>query len=137
MIDCRTCIHKGTSFYYGLCPQNDTEILSQERNRCFYYERKTMPNIKITAEIDGKQVPLETVSAETFEAIKALMKEIPIARLADYCGHPRLIFRPTKNIELNVGHVYALHLTHGDFSNRWMLDRDSDVVKQYENVKPL
>ena len=50
-------------------------------------ERKNMPNIKITAEVNGKQVPLETVSTETFEAIKALEKPkeipVPVARLAD------------------------------------------------------
>ena len=37
--NCKTCIHKGTDFYYGLCPQNDSEILLQERNRCFYYKK--------------------------------------------------------------------------------------------------
>ena len=34
--DCRTCEHKGTDFYYSLCPQTDADILPQEGNRCFY-----------------------------------------------------------------------------------------------------
>ena len=50
---------------------------------CKIKENTIMPNIKITAEVDGKQVPLETVSTETFEAIKALEKpkKIPVARI--------------------------------------------------------
>lgn len=38
--NCRTCKHKGTDFYYGLCPQNNAEadVLPQEKNQCFYYE---------------------------------------------------------------------------------------------------
>lgn len=38
--NCRTCTHKGTDFYYGLCPQNDIEAdkLPQEKNHCYYYQ---------------------------------------------------------------------------------------------------
>ena len=39
--NCKVCIHKGTDFYGGLCPQNDAELLPQEGNRCLYYELKT------------------------------------------------------------------------------------------------
>jgi len=51
--------------------------------------------LKITAEVDGKIVPLNTISTESFEAIKALEKpkEIPVARLADHYGNKRLILR--------------------------------------------
>jgi len=61
-------------------------------------ERKTMPNIKITAEVDGKIVPLNTISTESFEAIKALEKPkeipVPVARLATHCyDNDRLILR--------------------------------------------
>ena len=38
--DCRTCVHKGTDFYGGLCPQNDAELLPQEENNCYYYKPK-------------------------------------------------------------------------------------------------
>lgn len=38
--DCKTCEHKETDFYYGLCPQTDADVLPQEGNRCFYYKRK-------------------------------------------------------------------------------------------------
>ena len=75
-----------------------------------------MPNIKITAEVDGKQVPLETISTETFEAIKALgvHEEIPVARLADYSAYnlgnkPRLLFKPTKDINLRIGKKTSVH----------------------------
>lgn len=37
--NCKICVHKGTDFYYGLCPQNDSEILPQEGNQCFYYKK--------------------------------------------------------------------------------------------------
>lgn len=39
-INCKTCVHKGTDFYHGLCPQNDVEAdkFPQEANQCFYYK---------------------------------------------------------------------------------------------------
>lgn len=37
--DCNACVHKGTDFYYGLCPQNDDEVLpDQEGNNCGYFK---------------------------------------------------------------------------------------------------
>jgi len=51
-----------------------TEGAKDPVTTCPNFERKFMPNIKITAEVDGRQVPLENISTETFEAIKALEK---------------------------------------------------------------
>jgi hypothetical protein len=98
-----------------------------------------MSNIKITAEINGEQVPLENISTETFEAIKALKKpkEIPVARIGNYAGSPRLIFKPSQDIQLNVGRIYALNLKGGNLSANWPIEMEDTWIEQYENVKPL
>ena len=87
--------------------------------------------LKITAEVDGKQVPLETVSTETFEAIKALEKpkEIPVARLATYAGSPRLLFKPTENIKFGIGKIYSLDLRRGMLACAWELEKDEYAIK--------
>jgi len=104
-------------------------------------ERKNMSNIKITAEVDGKQVPLENISTETFEAIKALEKpkEIPVARLAtNRSGAPRLLFKPINSIRLDSGYIYALDLKRGVCSNQWRpLADEIEIDTYYENVRPL
>ena len=105
-----------------------------------------MPNIKITAEVNGKQVPLETVSTETFEAIKALEKpkEIPVARVGHYKDFPsdrRLFLKLTNRIRENVAKkdvdVIAINLQRGVINNTWTEDNDVDNLKLYENIKPL
>lgn len=117
--------------------------------RTYYYHwvpwhpkgNRIMPNIKITAKIDGKQVPLKTVSTETFEAIKALEKSkgIPVARLAtNQSGVPRLLFRPAVSLDLKVGYLYALDLKLGVCSNMWSPVNDElEINTYYENVRPL
>jgi len=99
-----------------------------------------MPNIKITAEVDGKIVPLQTISTESFEAIKAAARteEIPVARLA-VCSHvPRLLFKPTYNMELKVGMVYALDLRKGTLACSWTPSQDENIVNsQYKEINPL
>ncbi len=106
---------------------------------------ENMPNIKITAEVDGKQVPLETISTETFEAIKALEKpkEIPVARLAMLkCGKDRrLIFKVTGDIAERKGQYVAISLVNGLIYGHWQGNDDRDCGKgygyNYENVQPL
>ncbi|KKN47572.1 hypothetical protein LCGC14_0661400 [marine sediment metagenome] len=93
-----------------------------------------MPNIRITAEVDGKIVPLNTISTESFEAIKALEKpkEIPVARYASNRNDlPRLLFRPTINIVLKSGRIYALDLGRGVLSNEWAPSADLSEVKTF------
>lgn len=121
---------------------------------CHYYlsERENMPNIKLTAEVDGKIVPLNTISTESFEAIKALEKpkEIPVARVGNYIGHPsdkRLFLKLTNNIRVNIADnnisMVAIDLQTGNISNTWHEDDNDDNVDEdelsrlYENVKPL
>ena len=117
------------------------------RRNCF--ERmKTMPNIKITAEVDGKQVPLETVSTETFEAIKALEKPkeipVPVARVGNYQDNPsdrRLFLKVTDSIRNNIAYhdvdVIAINLQGGFVQNTWTKDDIENLDLLYENVKPL
>ena len=115
-----------------------------QHNRLYYDwvprcpEKIQMSNIKITAEVNGKQVPLKTVSIETFEAIKALekLKEISVARLASFAGRPRLIFKPKKNIQLTIGRIYALDLECGDVGADWLLEKDDFWMERYE-IKSL
>jgi len=114
-----------------------------------FLEESNMPNIKITAEVDGKQVPLETVSTETFEAIKALekLKEIPVVRIGHWLGKPdnrRLFLKITNSIRTRVANpdikMIAIDLRDGYVANSWTelqqipLFADGDP---YENVKPL
>ncbi len=99
-----------------------------------------MPNIKITAEVDGKQVPLETVSTETFEAIKALEKpkEIPVARLVTNQNGSYLLLKPARQVCIDAGFVHIFDLKRGDFVDNWELRFDGDAVRTfYKTVKPL
>jgi len=111
---------------------------------CFR-ERENMPNIKITAEVNGKQVPLKTVSIETFEAIKALEKpkEIPVARIAiiDNIKYRRLIFKVTKQIAERKDQYVSIDLESGLVCGHWSGDDDGNCGSQYgynyKNVQPL
>ena len=133
--------------YIDFVIQKEDEATDQELLNCMWIqkclERKTMPNIKITAEVDGKQVPLETVSTETFEAIKALEKpkEIPVARLATYNGHPRLILKITQNIIDNIkfDNILAIDPISGGVTASWKREWDDSYsgVKNYKDIKPL
>ena len=99
-----------------------------------------MPNIKITAEVDGKIVPLNTISTESFEAIKALEKpkEIPVARLVKFVdSSPRLIFKPSENVVLLSGVVHALELKKGTLRATWLPGEDNQWMRKYRNVQPL
>ena len=138
-------IYHGDNYHYCLeCKRaiNYGDIIT--KGKWGYYcqqcsERKSMPNIKITAEVDGKQVPLETISTETFEAIKALEKpkKIPVARLGNFKGWPRLIFKPSRDIQLKVGYVCALALDCGDIGANWLLENEDDWIDQYKNIITL
>lgn len=114
-------------------------------------ERENMPNIKITAEVDGKQVPLENISTESFEAIKALekSKEIPVARVGNFPGNPndrRLFLKITNSIRNYIVNrrdikMIAIELKGGNVLNSWTkmqyeptFHADGDP---YENIKPL
>jgi len=93
-------------------------------------ERENMLNIKITAEVNGKRVPLETVSTETFAAIKALekSKEIPVARVGNYHGEPRLFLtlndKLKKCIAEDYVHTVAINLKTGNPTNDWSEERE-------------
>ena len=106
-------------------------------------ENKPMPNIKITAEVDGKQVPLENISTETFEAIKALKKpkEIPVARVATAGNCRKLIFKVSEEITNHKGDYVAVDLETGCITGYWPGDDDCncghDYGYRYNNVKPL
>jgi hypothetical protein len=109
-------------------------------------ERKTMTNIKITAEVNGEQVPLENISTETFEAIKALEKpkEISVARIAqNCCGERRLIFRVTNKMIRCAGQYIAVDLISGRVAGNWPGKSDDDgdcgdlYGYDYVNVKSL
>lgn len=113
------------------------------------HRRRTMPNIKITAEVDGKQVPLETVSTETFEAIKVLekLKEIPIpvARVGHYKDQPderRLFLKINQDIKHYIkgeNPILAIDLKSGYIAACWQKEVDDSYsgIKNYENIKLL
>lgn len=92
--NCKTCVHKGTDFYYGLCPQDDSEILPQEGNRCFYYREIKMININdmydlvnvtfrdmYCINIDHEK---KTIDIDCFFFTKRVGIKLPIAELMLY-----------------------------------------------------
>lgn len=118
-------------------------------------ERENMvqtKTLKITAEVDGKQVPLETVSTETFEAIKALEKPkeipVPVARVGNWPGelkNKRLFLKITDSIRgvitrHNNVEMIAIDLKDGYVTNSWKEPQqipsffDGDP---YKNIKSL
>jgi len=145
-------IYLGNNYHHCLeckCFINPGDIITQ--GKWGYYclkcsERKNMPYIKITAEVDGKQVPLENISTETFEAIKALQtpKETPIARIGNYRGDPtdkRLFLKITKSIRNYVANdeinMIAIELSDGYVCNSWPKNSIENLDLQYENIIPL
>ncbi len=104
---------------------------------CKIKENIIMPNIKITTEVDGKIVPLNTISTESFEAIKALEKpkEIPVARWATCSSEPRLLFKPVYDMVFKNGKIYALNLKDGTLACEWFPKADEGIVaSQYQRV---
>ena len=120
-------------------------LATKEEQTIKLVEDKSMPNIKITAEVNGKQVPLETVSTETFEAIKALEKpkEIPVARVGDYNGSPRLFLKITDSIRTRISneneYVIAINLQNGRVQNSWRKNSKhlENLDNMYKDIKPL
>ena len=113
---------------------------------CSERENMETKNLEITVKLNGKEVPLNTISTETFEAIKALEKpkEIPVARVGNYKNNPgdrRLFLRLTDSIRQNVARVtvdvITINLKDGYVSNMWRNDKEKDSLNIYENVKPL
>ena len=106
--------------------------------------------LKITAEVDGKQIPLKTVSTETFEAIKALeeSKEImtSVAAIGHYKDEPknkRLFLKINESLRkaITIADTYtiAIDLRDGYVSNYWSEDNPQRKILDnlYENVQPL
>jgi len=145
---CGDCIHFQPAW---LCRKiRNTGGENSPVNDCPDFERENMVQtklLKITAEVDGKIIPLNTISTETFEAIKALEKpkEIPVARVGHYIDEPddrRLFLKITDNIRQNVVKtdidVIAINLQHGVVNNTWLEGNDvENINKLYENVTPL
>jgi len=111
-----------------------------------YLRKENMPNIKITAEVDGKIVPLNTISTESFEAIKALekQKEIPVARLGTFRGLPsegRLILKITPNLRRHVAEpgedILAIDIATGGVAAWWKKESDENRIGGYSSIKPL
>jgi len=138
---CGDCIHFRSS---QLCSKHRfTKGKNDPENDCFDFERENMKDIKITAKVDGKQVPLENISTETFEAIKALekSKEIPVARLATLCGRRKLIFKVTRQMAERKDQYVAVGLDNGHVTGYWSGSDDSDCGSgygyNYKNIQPL
>ena len=141
-LGCYRIINGVTYKWLGGC---QWRLATKEEQTIKLIEDKSMSNIKITAEVDGKQVPLENISTETFEAIKALQKpkEIPVARVGHYHGEPddrRLFLKLTDHIRKNVAEGYdviAINLKNECVNNTWQCGEEAEQLKLYENVKPL
>ena len=133
-IDCLSYTKKGGLMRWTTCTLFGSQFCFQ-CNQCL--ERKNMPNIKITAEVNGKQVPLKTVSTETFEAIKALEKPkeipVPVARVGHYKDLPQ-----ERRLFLKEGNrIVIIDLERGCNAAVWSIHDDDSHIHNYENVKPL
>jgi hypothetical protein len=155
IIKCPTCLMREKNAMLNYCPycrhvfhsgKFSWQFIEAKTRQCMFCGKVTvMPNIKITAEVDGKQVPLETVSTETFEAIKALEKpkEIPAIAIGNYKGelhNRRLFIKINKSIKDPIAKYNATMIVinpkNGQVVNWWTGNR-SDDRKYYENVRPL
>jgi len=110
-----------------------------------YLRKENMPNIKITTEVDGKIVPLNTISTESFEAIKALEKPkeipIPVARVGNWRGdlkQRRLFLKLNHSIRSYIDRDATATLII-DLNDGMAIGRLEGLIKidSYENVKPL
>ena len=142
--DCGKTFNDGDVILYGDCGH-----YCVHQNNCLGEEN--MPNIKITAEVDGKQVPLETVSTETFEAIKALGKPkeipVPVASIGNYPGNSndrRLFLKISADLKRVITNfdpkVVAIELIHGTTCKYWKEEQQFPLFyddSSYENIRPL
>ena len=101
-----------------------------------------MQNVEINVKVNGKEVPLSTISTETFEKVKSAekVKDIPVARLAT-CrndGAPRLILKMPKDIKKHLDSaIIVIDLENGRIVS-WNDTIDGfDDNHYYKNHKPL
>jgi len=107
-------------------------------------ENKLMSNIKITAEVDGKIVPLNTISTETFEAIKALKKPkeipVPVARVGSFGNGLRLFLTLNNKLKEHIAKDYvrmiSIDLKTGNPTNSWEIICE-DLSKIYGEITIL
>lgn len=106
-----------------------------------------MSNVKIKVEVDGKEVPLDTISTKTFERIKAEQvkkktlaekKEIPVARLAthnigglSHSFYDRLILKVGNNLAEYLNkhpetEVIVIELYGGYVTGGWSANIDKE-----------
>ena len=153
---CNRCSDKcGDCMYFQptwLCKKGRyTEGKNDPVTTCSDFERENMKHsgLGIIVKVDGKKVPLNTISTETFEAIKALEKpkEIPVARVGNWPGRPedrRLFLKisPTVRnciIKRDV-EMIAIDLENGSLGNSWEKAQQIPSFSDgnpYENIKPL
>ncbi len=109
-----------------------------------FLEKQKMDSIEITAKVNGKVVPLDTISTETFDKMKKACLIFPVepkyegvytAKGDDTVEGIRVIFEVTRNIADNIGRVVALD-RHGSVCNT---DDTLDKTLTYKfcNGEPL
>lgn len=88
-----------------------------------------MENVEITVKVNGKEVPIDTISTETFEKVKEAAKEPEYegVYLRKYCSggnYDRVVFKVTDQICNHKGQVV-------------LLDGDGDVMLYCPTFKPV
>jgi len=101
-----------------------------------------MDNVEINVTVNGKSVPLSTISTETFEKIRDAEEEentstflvaddVLVIRLTDKC-------RETLNNAMSYNDSYIGLLKDGDWDWGFCGDETfEDVKKHYGDIKPL
>lgn len=103
------------------------------------WENFNMENVEITVKVNGKEVPLGTISTETFEGVKEAIKEpeysgVLVGELRDVS--PRVFFRVTPSICECVGSFIAL-TRDGDIYNRGNTFKELFDDAEYTNIRQL
>lgn len=101
-------------------------------------------NIEITVKVNGQNVPLSTISTETFEKIKkaeAQKDEFPIAATADFetgiRAERRLIIRVPENIK---HHLHEDYIVLGVDRGAAFVKNSGDakyIKRSYKNIEEI
>lgn len=94
--------------------------------------------IEITVKVNGVATPLHKISEQSLLTVRENSKprEVPVARVADYCGR-RLILRLPKDTDKYIGQIVVLDINDGHIVNHWYPSEEQEYVELYNNVKTI
>ncbi len=102
-----------------------------------------MDNIEISVKVNGEDVPLSSISTETFEKIKVVekTKKIPPVRFAIYERYDgnkkidRILLKVSEDIAHYKNQVVAIDVKTGNVYNHWESEDESKHLYLYTDIK--